>query len=84
MERVRVVLAFVAFLLVVVPVLDLALNDSVRDESRGIHCPIHANPVVTFHTVSPVPVLSPELLLPSEPRLCFPPASHSIFVPPRG
>lgn len=79
----RAVLAVVALLLVVVPVLDLAWNHASPDEAQGARCQLHANPVVTFMPGSALVQGSPELLLTSSPLPWFSLLAPPIFVPPR-
>src|SRR3989304_10075845 len=78
----RPVRPLVILLLVMVPSLDLAWNDSTLDESQGAYCQLHANPGVSLQPVSPVMVLSAERFLPFQPLDRFPLIGSCIFIPP--
>jgi len=77
------VLAILALLLVVVPVVDLAWKHASPDDAQGARCQLHANPVVPLVPDSPFVPGSPELLRASSPPAPSSLLASSIFVPPR-
>ena len=77
------VLAFVILLMGVVPVLDLAWNDSTLDEGHGARCQLHANPVVPLELASLIVTHCSEFSPLSDPLAHVPLRDASIFVPPR-
>lgn len=79
----RAVLAVVALLLVVVPVLDLAWNHASPDDAQGVRCPLHANPAVTALPTWPVAPGPLEFLVSSNLLAASSLLGPSIFIPPR-
>jgi hypothetical protein len=79
----RALLVFVAFLLVMAPLADLAWNEPALDAGQGTLCPLHANPGVAIERVSPTVARSSEPAPFSNPLRHFFLLSASIFIPPR-
>lgn len=76
-------MVFAVFLLVVVPLLDLAWNEPALGEGQGVHCPLHANPGVNLEPTPLVVTRSTELLPFIDTAAHFSLLGSLIFIPPR-
>lgn len=79
----QVFLATLAFLLLVVPALDLAWSEPTLDEGQGVRCHLHANPVLSSEALAGFVWPAGDLLLPFDSPIRLLPIAFSIFIPPR-
>ena len=82
-RAVRAALTLLTLVILVMPALDLAWNESRAAERQGTRCPLHANPVVV---ASPPTVDAGQESEPGDvagPPIRSQPYDASIFIPPK-